>query len=94
MRISMQCWTETGSFSNPYDAESEVFQGTLTQCKEEFEAWKELHLQIYSLDSLLNWREKGERAIVANCYRGNMIGDYPDFQLTLGRKGGIKISNC
>ena len=92
MKISMQCFTEFGNFANPYDMESDVFHGTLKECKAEFDAWKETHLEYYELKDLVKFRGEGP-GICANCYHGDTIGEYPDFQLTLGKRGAVRISS-
>jgi hypothetical protein len=89
MLFSMQCWTEFGNFSNPYSQEDDVFIGTLAQCKAEFAAWRDMHLSYYDLKDLISYRDSP--GICANVYNGKEIGDYPDFQLILGKRGAVKV---
>lgn len=84
MKVTMQCFTDLGSFSNPYD-DYDCFTGTLTECKNEFRAWYELHCRYYD-------KKTAKEAISAHCYYGKGIGDYPDFQLLIGKRGGVIVS--
>lgn len=84
MKIAMQCFTELGSFSNPID-DADYFIGSLKECKEEFRAWYDLHCQEYD-------EETAKKGVCANCYHGDSVGDYPDFQLIMGKRGGIIVS--
>ena len=89
MIFSIQCFTEFGNFSNPHSQEYDVFTGTLAQCKAEFTAWRDMHLDYYDLNDLVSYHDSP--GICANVYRGKEIGDYPDFQLILGKRGAVKI---
>jgi len=89
MKLAMQCWTKFGSFANPHDNTDYVFNGTLAECKKGFAAWKDLHLQFYALKDLIEY--EGSPGICANVYYGDTIGDYPDFQLVLGKRGAVKV---
>jgi hypothetical protein len=85
MRI--QCYTEFGNFSNPKN-EFDYFEGTLKECIKEFNAWKEMHLEYYDLAGLISFH--GSPGICANVWQGNDCAEYPDFQLVLGPRGGIR----
>lgn len=86
MQIAMQCFTQLGSFTNPRGPKDNVFIGTLAQCKAEFRAWYELHCQLYD-------GETARKGICANCYYGEAVKDYPDFQLIMDKRGEIIVSS-
>lgn len=83
MKFAAQMWTELGNFANPRDKEP-CITGSLKDIKAEFDQWRALHDRYYDLDQLVNGQ------ICANVYRGDTIGEYPDFMLVLGPRGGIK----
>jgi hypothetical protein len=76
-------YTERGNFANPRDDRPDII-GTLEEIKSQFLAWYKLHLGYYNEKDLKNGQ------ICANVYRGKTIKEYPDFQLIIGRQGGVK----
>ena len=87
MKYTIQCYTELGNFANPHDGMDGIFCGTLAQCKDEFQAWIDIHERYYDTVNLCNGVLSG------NLYKGTLDDTadvYPDFQLVCGKRGGIK----
>lgn len=82
MRHTIQCWTELGNFANPRDHDDK-FTGTLKECKKEFATWYKMHLNYYE-------EREAQEALTGLVWIGDTVGDYPDFLLKIGPRGGVR----
>lgn len=82
MNYTTLCVSESGSFSN--DSESVEIVKSIPQLKKLMRAWITVHEQVGSdtADASI-WVKRGIHESI----------DYPDFIITLGKRGGIYFSN-